>query len=177
MRQLWFFVEGENDEDFIRRVIMPRLQQDYSVQVWRYARRAKEDRRKFIESLSSPSYGQIANYWILADMDRCACFTECRNRVIAEFDGAPAPNRIVCVNRSIEAWYVAGFTGAALFRKLQFGAAEGLHKSDFDQSIRKLGYSPSRRSEILMGMLQDYNLELARQRSPSLDYFCRKLGL
>lgn len=127
--------------------------------------------------MHSASLSQTEEYWILMDKDRCACFTACRDTALEAFDGLPNRKRIICPDRSIEAWYVAGFTGSDLFRKLEFQSAEGLHRSQFEQIIKGLGYEESQRSEILMSMLDGYDFNLARQRSPSLDYFCRKLGI
>lgn len=177
MKILWFFVEGETDEEFLQRVIVPRLNPQFYVRWWRYARKPKEDRRKFIQALHSPSFSQTAEYWILADKDQCACFSACRDAVIMAFDGLPHRERIICPDRSIEVWYVAGFTSSDLFRRLEFPIVEGLHKNQFDQIIQGCGYTMTQRSEILASMLDGYNLDLARQRSPSLDYFCRKLGI
>lgn len=174
--QLWFFVEGEKDEDFVRRVIEPYLRSRFAVLVWRFGRRTKQKRSEFIKSLHSPNF-KDADYWILADQDLQPCFTACREFVAELFDGVPSPDKIICPHRSIEAWYVAGFTQSKLFPKLRFGIAEGMHKRDFERIIQECGYKLSQRSEIMAEMLEGYDLAQARKRSDSLDYFCRKLGI
>lgn len=173
---LWFLVEGEHDEDFIRRVIQPRLPQRFTVQVWRFGRRTKQKRGEFLRSLHSPSFSQVADYWIVADQDQHPCFTACRDFVVKLFDDVPPPSKIICPHQSIEAWYVAGFTQSSLFRKLQFSTAEGMHKRDFDRIIQSCGYSLSQRSEILTECWKDTTLYRRMRRARRWTIFAESWG-
>lgn len=177
LKTCWIFVEGGDDLFFIQEVIQPYLASKCHVKIWSYAERTKESRQNFLRTLQSPTVAQQMDYWIVIDMERDTCFGRCRERALDMFGHLPDADRIICVNRAIEAWYAAGFVGSRYFKRLSFSQCEGLHGDEFDAQLERAGYSLARRLEILTEMLANYDFELARQRSSSLDYFCRKLGL
>jgi hypothetical protein len=117
----------------------------------------------------------MMDYYALMDMDSRPCYTACREYLSHLFGGLLPFERIIVANRSIEAWYLAGYTGSRYLKKMRLPAlTEGVRASEFRDAATSAGLDPT---TALAELLSRYDLSQARQRSPSLDYFCRKLGI
>lgn len=170
---LYLLVEGDSDRQFIEKVIAPCL--PTPVYTIAYAQWKAERRENLIRSLLSGCEMGILNYYALMDMDSRPCYTACRQYLSHLFGGLLPFERIIVANRSIEAWYLAGYTGSRNLKKMRLPAiAEGMHATEFRNAAISAGLDPT---IVLDELLSRYDLSQARRRSPSLDYFCRKLGI
>ena len=170
---LYLLVEGGNDRLFIEKVIAPCL--PTPVHILAYAQWTATRRENQIRSLLSGCEKGMMDYYALMDMDSRPCYTACRQYLSHLFGGLLPFERIIVANRSIEAWYLAGYTGSRYLKKMRLPAlAEGVRAREFKNSAISAGVDPT---TVLAELLSRYDLSQARQRSPSLDYFCRKLGI
>jgi hypothetical protein len=170
---LYLLVEGDSDRQFIEKVIAPCL--PTPVQILAYAGWTAKHRENQIRSLLSGCEKGMLDYYALMDMDNRPCYTACREFLIGLFGGLLPPERIIVTNRSVEAWYLAGYTGSRYLKKMRLPAlAEGIRAADFRNAAMSAGVDPT---IVLDELLRRYDLSQARQRSPSLDYFCRKLEI
>ncbi|GBC93003.1 hypothetical protein HRbin15_01486 [bacterium HR15] len=167
---VWFLVEGDADAEFIERIIAPAAA--LQIRIYRYARKPKQTRQAVIHSLHSME----TRYYILVDQNHRPCITACRDHIREQFGQVVDTSCIIVVARSIEAWYLAGYTGTSpLLRGLAISThTNSIDKQQFEQKIQAIRKSPTlARSE----MLNHYDLTYGRQRNRSLDYFCHKLGI
>ena len=68
---IYFLVEGNDDERFIKKIITPYIKRKYEVKIIKYSRMRKEKIFNFIKSIKS-----TGDYFFLADLDRKKCVTE-----------------------------------------------------------------------------------------------------
>lgn len=140
--------------------------------IYRYAQKSKQTRQAIIRSLLSMG----ADYYILMDRNHRPCITACRNYIAEQFGQLVDISRVIVVEPCIEAWYLAGYTGASpLLKGLAVPTrTDSLDKQQFEQRVQAI-----QKSLILARteMLMHYNLAQGRLRNRSLDYFCCKLGI
>ena len=170
---LYLLVEGDSDRQFIEKAIALCL--PTPVHILAYAEWTATRRENQIQSLLSGCEKGMMDYYALMDMDSRPCYTACREYLSHLFGRLLPFERIIVANRSIEAWYLAGYTGSRYLKKMRLPAlTEGVRASEFRDAATSAGLDPT---TALAELLSRYDLSQARQRSPSLDYFCRKLGI
>jgi hypothetical protein len=172
---LYLLVEGYTDQLFIEKVLKPHL--SVPVMVLSYAQKSSDYLRRLLRSLRSMLEQGLADYYALMDMDDRPCYTACHQYLRERFGSELTPDRIFVANRCIEAWYLAGYTGSPYLKRKGIKLptqSEGLRKVDFRNAAINAGLDPT---VVRSGILANYDLVQARQRSPSLDYCCRKLGI
>ena len=172
---LYLFVEGSTDQQFIEKVLMPHL--FVKPKFVLYAQKSSDYLRRLLRSLRSMLEQGLADYYALMDMDDRPCYTACHQYLRERFGSELTPDRIFVANRCIEAWYLAGYTGSPYLKRKGIKLptqSEGLRKVDFRNAAINAGLDPT---VVRSGILANYDLVQARQRSPSLDYCCKKLGI
>jgi hypothetical protein len=170
---LYLLVEGYTDQLFIEKVLKPHL--SVPVMVLSYAQKSSDYLRRLLRSLRSMLEQGLADYYALMDMDDRPCYTTCRQYLSEQFGSQLTLDRIFVANRCIEAWYLAGYTGSSHLKRMKFPTqSEGMRKADFRNAAVNAGLDPA---EVRSEILAHYDLSQARQRSPSLDYCCKKLGI
>ena len=103
-RRLYLLVEGDDDERFARRVVIPALSPRYDyILLWKYAQQKTEKVNSFLRSLKAMG----ASYFLLADIDANPCFPAKREALVERFTELEAGQALVVVSE-IESWYLAG---------------------------------------------------------------------
>ncbi len=168
-RQMFVFVEGNDDERFFRNVVFPIFTQWYDlIRFIKYAELKKEKVSSFIQSIQSIG----ASYLFIADINHAPCVTFRKNELIQIYKKLDS-TKIVVVIREIEGWYLAGIDEKELKIK-QIKNTDHLGKEQFDQLI------PSRfasRTDFMMEILKSFSIEHAIQRNQSFRYFATRFGL
>ena len=77
-RVIHVFLEGEDDERFLNKIIKPELLKKYSkVKVFKYAQTTRPILEKFVTILKNSH----ATYIFFSDMDRATCYTKRKDMV------------------------------------------------------------------------------------------------
>ena len=167
-RQIWFLVEGNDDERFVKAVLMPEFRRAYDdVQIWRYSQEPIRKRANLLRSI----HRMGADYILLCDLDELPCVTSKKE---AMKSGLPAlsDDRIAVVVKEIESWYLAGL-GERGFRDLRIrnvNRPDEVVKESFDVLVG----GKSNHTNMMVEILRRYDISQARRRSPSFGYFARK---
>ena len=168
-RRLYVFVEGTDDVRFFERIIKLGLEEAYDhIDIVEYAQETRKKQRSFLLSV-----GRIEGadaIWV-CDNDNARCVTERKQEVIERI---PAVNDtpIVVVVKMIEGWYLAGVDaeGSRVLGIENQARTDALTKADFS-SFRPKKVKTNR--DFMLAILELFQIETARQKNRSFDYFCR----
>ena len=165
---LFIFLEGPDDERFFEKIVKPLFQEEYSnVRLWKYSKKKIERRKNFVRSAKAMK----ADFIYVADINQAVCITSKKEQIMQDI--GIEEDDIIIVVREIEGWYLAGVD--ANVRTLgvsEAGNTNAVTKEDFNKLI------PKRGSRILFmeKILNDYDIEAARKKNKSLEYFLDKYG-
>ena len=166
--QIWFLVEGNDDERFVKSVLMPEFRRAYDhVQIWRYSQAKASKRANFLRSIQ----GMGADYILFCDLDEFPCVTSKKESMKS---GLPALSdaRIAVVVKEIESWYLAGLDES------DFSALGIANASRPDEVVKEkfdvLVGGKANHTDMMVEILKRYDISQARRRSPSFGYFARK---
>ncbi len=167
-RMLWLLVEGADDSRFCDAVLKPALEAVYNhVGTWEYSQPKDSKTTSLIQSINS----MHAAYLMLGDIDERPCVTATKEELSLRFP-VITWDRVVVVRPEIEAWYLAGLDEMAS-RELGLGSVadvDSVTKEQFDNLVG----GRRRHTNMMVEILRHYNVEVARQRSPSFRYFWQK---
>ena len=167
-RRLWLLVEGTDDRRFCNDALLPVFQKTFNhVAIWEYSQQKLAKTSDFIRSIGSMS----ADYILFGDIDDRPCVTAAKDEITAQIP-ALSWNRVVVVRREIEAWYLAGLDEVACreLRLDQVVDVDAVTKEQFDRLIGgKVNHT-----NTMVNILERYDVEVARRRSPSFRYFWQK---
>ena len=175
-KQLYIFVEGPDDERFISRVVVPRLQDRYNhIKFIKYASMAKIAVEAFIKTCQQKnSY----DYLFVCDMDargdKSLCVTSRKQKEQNKYGrNLLKINKIVVVKEEIESWYLAGITDAQATRLNLKRLADTTFttKEAFERMIPKNFVSSN---DFMVEILKNYSLEQGMEANSSLKYFAKK---
>ena len=177
MRKLLFiFVEGPDDRRFFDDIVVARLAKTFQdVRVIEYAGMTKEKLRRLIQA----SRSNWCDYIFVRDKDRLPCITETKKQITSKYPELDE-NKILVVERAIEAWYLAGISEDVRRRFLvhSYGTTESIGKYEFNALlVKKSGRRGSvqvSRIEVMKAILEAYSLEQARRLNRSFQYFWLK---
>lgn len=175
-RRLYILVEGNDDERFIERIIKPGLEKRFhSVQLYRYAAQPPKKIENFLKSIVSMK----ADYMILTDIDHSPCVTQRKNLLKTKKikSRLVEDDNIFVVIKEIESWYLAGLDREIL-KKLGISYSEkrtdSLTKERFDRLISDKYVS---RIDFMQEILENFQVETAKQKNKSFNYFINKKNL
>ena len=167
-RRLWLLVEGADDSRFCTEVLSQVFSSRYDhVEIWEYSQQTSSKLSGLLHTISSMS----DDYLLIRDMDDRPCVTATKE-AIASRTPSLSWDRVVVVPREIEAWYLAGLNEAAC-EELGLDRVtdvDSVTKEQFDQLVGGTRHHQPAMDEIL----KRYDVEVARQRSPSFAYFWQK---
>lgn len=153
--QLFIFVEGVDDERFIKSVINPILAPKYHITILKYANQPKGYIEKVITSIPN------ADYIFLGDLDDKGfgiCVTS-RKEKIQKIHGEKVENhKIIIVKEEIESWYLAvcNEENQQKFKLKIPSDTESFYKEDFEKLIPK----NNSRIDFMVELLNKSSLEL-----------------
>ena len=172
--KLYFLVEGNDDEDFIRSVIFPLVKgvDPNLIHIWKFSEQKKEKVKGFITSL----YKMHSNFFYITDYDNSVCVTSRKLKVLEKYGlkGILEKSRIIVVVKEIESWYYAGVVASKAKKigiiKTGLNANE-VTKEKFKEIISK----DKTRQEVLQKILSNFDLDKGMHENTSLAYFIARL--
>ena len=106
LRKLYIFVEGNDDELFFKKVMLPLFLKQYSdVEIFKYAQWKRQKVELFIQSIITLNY----DYIFTADIDLLETVND-KKKIIRSRFGNLDNSKISIVIKEIESWYLAGCT-------------------------------------------------------------------
>ena len=168
---LFIFIEGNDDKRFFESVVEPYLQERYSaIKFQKYAKEDKKWKVKFIKSINLMK----ADYICVGDIDDVSCITAKKEKLTDDFGKKITADRIAIVIKEIESWYLAGLdekTSKKLgIRNKKIKTTDNINKEYFNQLIPK----NVPRTEFMLKILENYDVEIAEGKNVSFGYFLNK---
>jgi len=166
---LYIFIEGDDDERFFQRILIPHLRKSYDyIKLVPYANDPDLKVNQNIESINSMDFASII---FTSDYDQAPCYSYQKNKETEAYKHLHRDN-IFIVREEIESWYAAGISEALVQNyKLQpHTTTDQMKKEEF------LTLVPPRigRLQFILQILGDYDLGLACKKNSSLNYFIEK---
>lgn len=171
-KRLVILLEGNDDKRFFEKILKPFFQKRYRVEFWEYSRKKDERIVNFIKSLNLMK----ADYIFASDINDTRCITAKRDKITGKFNQI-AETKIIVVVKEIESWYLAGLDEKALKKlgirkniRKRIGTTDNITKEQFNQLIpRKMP-----RTDFIQKILENYDVEIAKERCESFGYFLNK---
>jgi len=166
---LFIWVEGNDDERFFRKVLIPRFQEKYdTVKIIRYATMKHEKIDNFIKSIKAMG----ADYIYLTDINGSPCVTAKKEKTQKEHPNIDK-DKIIIVIKEIESWYLAGLDNKVCkqFKIDNLADTKDVTKEKFNALIPKKFAS---RIDFMSEILKNFSIEVAKQKNRSFQYFVEK---
>lgn len=168
-RQLYIWVEGNDDLRFFDQIVKPTFDELYDrVEVIAYANRRSENVINFVKSIKAMQ----ADYIFIADINASPCPADRKQRLRKTFKNVDN-DRIMVVIREIESWYLAGLdeTSSNKLGLPIFDITDEVDKAKFDQ-LRPGSFDS--RIDFMVEILKYFSLDTASQKNSSFKYFTVK---
>lgn len=163
------FLEGEDDERFLNKIIKPELLKKYSkINIFKYAQTPRPTLEKFVAILKNSH----ATYIFFSDMDRATCYTKRKARVKSKTVKNIDSTKVIIAKAEIESWYLAGLDqhNATSLNIQHFRNTENITKEDFNRICKKY----TSRIYCMTIILEKFSLDIAKTQNKSFKYFCDK---
>ena len=159
------FVEGYYDEQFFKKFF-----QNSSFRIYQYSQKKKKNINQFIKTLSCISN---SDYIFITDSDGLP--TNQKINLLCETYPNLSKEKISVVKYEIESWYLAGvdesYCSKNKFEKFIF-RTDTVTKEQFNNILPLYRKT---RLQIMLNMLINYKIEIAKPRNDSLcDFFTEK---
>lgn len=170
---LYIFVEGDYDEEFFKKILIPKLEEEYSyIKIVQYAQKPKkfEYIKKFIRSILSMD----AEYIFVADIDDFPCVTAKKQKIQNKLRNIDE-ERIIVVIKEIESWYLAGLDNTACKKlgiRTHRNDTNNITKEQFNGLI--IPKKDNSRVNLISEILKNFSIEIAMQKNRSFRYFIEK---
>lgn len=173
IRRLYIFVEGNDDERFFRRIILPELDNRYqSIKIIQYSQMPMKKRMAFIKSIDSMPE---ADYIKIRDIDYFPCVTALKQNIKKHIKCIEV-SKIFVVIKEIESWYLAGISDEAIEKlkvRRRTERTDKVTKERFYTVIKnKIGAI-----NIMMEILESFSIRKGVKRNRSFRYFVVKMGI
>jgi len=168
-KELYIFVEGDDDERFFEKVVMPMLEDKYdSVALLKYAQRKNQRVTAFLNSIDRMDM----KYLFVSDINHRPCVTAKKQEVQGKFKNIDK-DRIIVVIKEIESWYLAGLddTCSKGLGISPCDSTDNIPKEKFNALIPKKFDS---RIDFMREILKCFHIETAKQKNTSFRYFLEK---
>jgi hypothetical protein len=168
-KQLFLFVEGDDDERFFERIVKPKFEEKYhTVKLWKYAQVKNTKVDNFLKSIKAMG----AEYIFVADINSAPCVTSKKKEIQKKFKNIDI-DRIIVVIKEIEGWYLAGLD-AKSSKKLKipyFDATDDITKEKFNNLILEVFDSEI---DFMLEIMRWFSIEIAKKKNKSFRYFLGK---
>ena len=172
MALLFVLCEGDDDQQFFEHVVEPRLSYaDHEVKYFQYAQSSHEDVRSVIRSVQGMrNDGLDADYLFLRDYDRAPCKEARFEEIDRRYQHRVSREKTILVVQMIESWYVAGLNSQHDLSMLADAPpqTDDLVKQDFEDMMA----DDAVRADVLQEVLKRFDLDRARYKNNSFEYFC-----
>lgn len=167
---LFVFVEGADDERFIKYIFRTKLRERFSwIKFYQYSQRKPEKICAFIRSI----HAMNANYLFFADIDMESCVTSKKEKLVNRYQGLdPLQTEVVIVE--IESWYIAGIaqdTSVKLSLKQLPEHTNNFTKENFNQLVPKKFDS---RIDFMREILKYFSFKQAKLANTSFMHFANR---
>ena len=171
-KQLYIFIEGNDDEDFVKTVIKPLINKK-NIKTWKYSKKKKEKIINFITSIKSMG----ADYIFITDFDERDCLENRIKEVLNEYSNLDN-HCLAIVKNEIESWYISGINYdieidnecPKRLRKISIpDDTEKITKEDFIKMI-----PPSFKGSkiaFMQEILNCFDISIAKERNNSFNCF------
>lgn len=166
LRKLYIFVEGNDDERFFRKLIVPIYRKKYDdVEIIQYAQTKKEKIDLLLQSIDLLKF----DYLFAGDLDFAESVNKKKNLILSKYS-ALRKSAIAIVIIEIESWYFAGLsnTTANKYSLRPMETTDTLTKEDFNQLYFNKFKS---RIHFMQELLNHFSFEHAVNRNMSFKYF------
>jgi len=165
---LFILVEGNDDEKFFNKILVPKFQKRYStIKIIKYATMKKEKVDNYIKGIKAMG----ADYIYLTDINDSPCVTAKKEKTQKKHQNIDK-NKIIVVIKEIESWYLAGLDNKACkqLKIKNFANTDNVTKEKFNALI------PEKFSKIdfMSEILKNFSIEIAKQKNKSFRYFIEK---
>jgi hypothetical protein len=167
-RLLLLLVEGDDDERFFKRVIIPIFDCiNYDIRIWKYRQEKKEKTEKFLLTAS-----KMGTYLLFQDIDSEPCFVVKRNKVGKNFSTINIKNIIIVISE-IESWYLSGIDMENC-KKIGICKFPPDTNSCSKEQFYKLIPKEMPKIEFMNNLLNVFDVEIGKKRNTSFGYFIKK---
>ncbi|TKJ41526.1 hypothetical protein CEE37_02895 [candidate division LCP-89 bacterium B3_LCP] len=171
-KNLWVWVEGNDDARLFKERIKPIFDQRYSrVRIRTY----RHLNKKLMCKLISVANEENADYFLVADINSAPCPSAKKSEVRKVYSDLEDENIIVVI-REIEGWYLAGL-GNDSCRSLgieTFNNTDQIGKGKFKE-LMPTKYDS--RVDYMSEILKHWNIRVALKKNSSFSYFAKKYNL
>ncbi len=174
-KRLFILLEGNDDERFFEKIIKPEFEKRYDyVKLYLYADKSPKTIENFIKSIVA----MMADYIIMADINRSPCVTRKKEVVAYKKIRGKRVNKenIMVVIKEIESWYLGGLDPASLKDLgIKYGKkTDDLTKKQFNRLMPGKFIS---RIDFMQEILKYFKLETAKQNNRSFHYFVKRFKI
>lgn len=169
-KELFVFVEGDDDELFFDKVIELMFRGKYdSIEVIQWAQERPGKTDGYIRSIKSENWN--ADYILVTDMDT-PCVTAKKEKIQRRF-GNVDEDRIMVVKKEIESWYLAVLDDDKCkeFGIRSFSDTDNVAKEQFGELVPKRFDSDV---DFMREILKCFDVETAKRKNKSFRYFVEK---
>jgi hypothetical protein len=164
--RLFLFVEGNDDERYFSRIVMPLFESRYSsIEIIRYASMKSEKVCRFVRSIIALGH----DFLLFADMDEERT-VKSKKALLEERFCTVTDDRIVVIIKEIEGWYLAGLDDRAQKRLgiRAYSTTNHITKEIFNLMIPRTYTS---RIAFMTEILSTYSISEAKSKNRSFSYF------
>jgi hypothetical protein len=169
--EIYFFIEGSDDERFINTIIIPILNEKYTCLLYKYANMTIQKRKGFLDSVNAMDF---ADYFFLGDINNSPCVTEKKEFLKNICQLRIDENKIIIVIKEIESWYLAGLDE----NKCRELGIKYLRSTDDITKEHFNDIQPEKfdsRIDFMSEVLKRFSIETAKSKNISFKYFMEKL--
>lgn len=169
-KSLVVFVEGPDDERFVKFVVTPLVLNTYDqVIIKKYANEKKGTIKQYVKAFRK---NNMFDYYFTRDMDAETCVEKRKKSLKFGQD----ESKVIIVCREIESWYLAGLdqSQCKTLRVTHHRNTESVSKEQFDKLIPPRTAS---RTAFLIQVLTRFSLKAAKSQNTSFRYFAGKLNI
>ncbi len=171
--KLYIFIEGNDDELFVNKVVCGCLLPEMNVRPWKYSQKSNKKINGFIKSINS----MCADYIFIADYDEGTSLEDKKEEIKTKIPLIDK-DHIVIVKNEIESWYLAGINHEISsenvctkpLRKIKIpDDTEKIMKEHFDKLI-PCCFRGSK-IDFMKEILKCFDISLAQKRNDSFKNF------
>ena len=169
--EIYFFVEGSDDERFLKTTVIPLIDKKYRCSLHRYSGMSKKKVVSFLKSINAMNF---ADYILLGDINHSSCITKKKGNLIEIYEQKLDENKTFIVVKEIESWYLAGLDEKKCEELgiKSFLETNNVTKEQFND-IMPAGYDS--RIDFMVEILKSFSMETAIIKNNSFQYFMGKL--
>lgn len=176
-KQLYIFVEGDDEKRFIDSVVKPLFLQHYSTVIpILYSGLKQQIITKYIQTFNNQPNTDYIFFCDLDSRGNPLCVSQRKEKEQVKYSNCFENSKIIVVKEEIESWYLAGISAKNLgfFKIKPFANTEAVTKEDFERLIPKNFTS---KIDFMIEILKGYSIEEARQKNYSFAYLVKKFAL